>query len=244
MTGLADKLGKISQEDVSAAAEKVKTAQISADRERDKQIELLRLQNQKQTAQVRLDTLANFIEFYYVKPLQGMGLVAFSSRQGIEPIHLHPQQAAAAEPGFSAEGCYMLPMFFRGGDAEKHSPPSLDYSDSFSLELGCNVSGGSDHVKISIWMWDGRQKYMRDPAIKCLAPVPDGAVTVKLANEYDLPALHLPLVEALSRWLEAFAARDSLMKTRLAEVNVATLPPSEDSVKEKDSVSQQQDGTL
>lgn len=27
-------------------------------------------------------------------------------------------------------------------------------------------------------------KIMRDPAIKCLAPVPDGAVTVKLANGY------------------------------------------------------------
>ncbi len=242
MAGLLDKLGKISPEDVSAAAERVKTAQIAADQERDRQMDLPRLQNQKETARIRLDTLADLIETSYVKPLQDMGLVAFGSRRGIEPIHLHPQQAKAVEPGFSAEGCYMLPMFLRGGSAEKHSLPSLDYSDSFSLELGCNVGAGSDHSpKISIWIWDGRQKYVRDPAIKCLAPVPDGAVTVKLANECDLPALHEPLVAALSRWLEAFAERDAVMKARLAEATVI-LPPSGE--EEKDETSPPQAGTL
>jgi hypothetical protein len=136
VAGLAEKLGKISPEDVSAAAERVKAEQAAADRDNDKQIELLHLQDQKQIAKIRLGILADLIEKGYSEPLQDMGLVAFSHRREIEPIHLGPQTPETTIPGFSSEGRYMLPMFLRGGDAEKHSPPSLDYSDSFSHRTG------------------------------------------------------------------------------------------------------------
>jgi hypothetical protein len=221
MTGLADKLGKITADELSAAAEQAKTAQADI----DKQTEMTQLQNQKQTAQVKLETLAGLIEKVYVKPLQQMGLVAFNGRQDMVPVHILPQTAAIAQ-GFSSEGRYMLPMFMRGGSPGQ--PPSrsdLDYNDIFTIELGCDIGAGRDKAKISVWLWDGQQKFMKNEIIKCVAPAPVGAVTVKLASEYDLATLQGPLLEGISKWLDAFAKRNPAMSDRLAKALASSEGP-------------------
>ncbi|HEY8189950.1 MAG TPA: hypothetical protein VIF12_04650, partial [Micavibrio sp.] len=168
------------------------------------------------------EALAGLIEKVYVNPLQQMGLVAFSGRRDMVPVHILPQKTETA-PGFSSEGRYMLPMFMRGGSPGQ--PPSrsdLEYSDIFTIELGCDLSAGKDKAKISAWLWDGKQQYVKNETIKCVAPAAVGAVIVKLDSEYDLTALQGPLLGEISKWLDAFAKRNPLMNDRLARASATS----------------------
>ena len=223
MKGLAERLGTVSENDRSAAIRKSMAAQKAVRESHDRQAQIAAFQRHEGEASIKLSALCELINLAYVKPLWEMGLLTGGGRRPIVPIHPEPGAAPSSsapmppidKSRFSREGRYQLSMFLRSGTGQNSDPAGLGPGNSFSILLGFDASG--DEPKISVWVWDGAQKYLRDDATGRMSLVPAGAVTVRLKDEHDLDTLQTPLTNALTVWLEAVAERDPGIKSRLSD---------------------------